>query len=293
LNPELVLDAHAIIGESPTWAPAERALYWIDVKRPALFRYDPQTRENRCWTVTSDLGAFALMDGNAALVALRHGIHRLDLESGALDLLAPPPFDPTLFRFNEGACDTSGRFWVGVMFDPIQGSMPKQRAALHSFTVGGGLQQHADVAELHNGMAWSADGRRFFLTHSFERAIYAYEFDPQSGTCGRKELFVHMPVGKGIPDGAAVDAEGCYWCAIHDGGRLNRYEPNGTLERELPLPVSKPTMCTFAGPELDVLYVTSASDGLSDEQRRAEPHAGGLFRLSPGVRGIPRPCIAR
>ena len=87
--------------------------------------------------------------------------------------------------------------------------------------------------------------------------------------------------------------EGFYWCAIHDGGRLNRYSADGKLDREIPLPVSKPTMCTFAGDNLDSLYVTSASDGLSDEQRRAEPHAGGLFRLSPGVTGIPRPYIAR
>ena len=186
---EVVLDIGATIGESPTWASAENALYWIDVKRPALFRYDPQTRENRCWTVTSDLGAFALMDGNAALVALRHGIHRLDLESGALDLLAPPPFDPTLFRFNEGACDTSGRFWVGVMFDPIQGSMPKKRAALHSFTIGGGLQQHADVAELHNGMAWSADGTHFYLSHSNEQDVFRFNYNTAVGRISQKRLF--------------------------------------------------------------------------------------------------------
>jgi sugar lactone lactonase YvrE len=171
LNLELVLDAHARIGESPTWSPTERALYWIDVKRPALFRYHPETGASRSWKVTSDLGAFALMEGNAALVALRHGIHRLDLGSGALDLLAPPPFDPRLFRFNEGVCDTSGRFWVGVMFDPAQGSPPEQRAALHSFTSAGGLERHDDVAALHNGMAWSADGMHLYLAHSYERAI--------------------------------------------------------------------------------------------------------------------------
>ncbi len=293
LNLELVLDAHARIGESPTWSPTERALYWIDVKGPELFRYHPATGESRSWKVTSDLGAFALMEGNAALVALRHGIHRLDLKSGALDLLAPPPFDPRLFRFNEGVCDTSGRFWVGVMFDPAQGSPPEQRAALHSFTSAGGLERHADVAALHNGMAWSADGMRLYLAHSYERAIYAYAFDPKSGALGGRELFARTPAGIGIPDGAAVDAEEYYWCAVHDGGRLNRYAPDGTLDSEIPLPVSKPTMCAFAGDDLDILYVTSASDGLSEQQRRVEPYAGALFRLFPGVRGIPRPYIAR
>ena len=125
---EVVLNAHAIIGESPTWSPAERALYWIDVKEPALHRYDLESQACRSRPVTSDLGAFALLDGNAALLALRYGIHRLDLTTGALELLAPPPFDPKLFRFNEGHSDDSGRFWVGVMFDPIHGSPPPQRA---------------------------------------------------------------------------------------------------------------------------------------------------------------------
>jgi sugar lactone lactonase YvrE len=247
MNPEIVLDAHATIGESPTWSASERAIYWIDVKKPALYRYDPKTGENRRWMVTSDLGAFALLEGNAALVGLRHGIHRLDLETGALDLLSPPPFDPEMFRFNEGACDPSGRFWVGVMFDPVSGSPPRERAALHSFTLKGGLKRHDDTAELHNGMAWDVTGERFFLAHSYDGAIYAYGFDPKAGSLGKRELFAQTPAGRGIPDGAAVDAEGFYWCAIHNGGRLDRYAPDGTVDREIPLAVSKPTMCAFAG----------------------------------------------
>lgn len=102
------------------------ALYWIDIKKPALHRYDPQSGACRTWLVSSDLGAFALLDGDAALLALRRGIHRLDLATGALELLAPAPFDPKLFRFNESQCDDSGRFWVGVMFDPVEGSPPRQ-----------------------------------------------------------------------------------------------------------------------------------------------------------------------
>ena len=130
---EVALDAHAIIGESPTWAAAEHALYWIDIKNPALYRYDPRLGSCRSWSLSSDVGAFALIDGGSALVALRHGIHRLDLTTGALDLLAPPPFDPTRFRFNEGLCDPTGRFWVGVMFDPIDGSSPRQRELVAQF----------------------------------------------------------------------------------------------------------------------------------------------------------------
>src|SRR5579872_44951 len=152
---ETVLDARATIGESPTWVAEEKALYWIDVKAPALHRYLLTDGTTRTWALTSDIGGFALMEGGSALVALREGLYRLDLDTGESRQLAPPPFDPALFRFNEGACDAKGRFWVGVMFDPIDDSIPPQQSSLHSFTLRDGLRTEPDSAELHNGMAWS------------------------------------------------------------------------------------------------------------------------------------------
>jgi sugar lactone lactonase YvrE len=294
MDVEVVLDLRAKIGESPTWSLADRVLYWIDIKEPALQRYDPQTGACRTWSVSSDLGAFALLEGeHAAVVALRYGIHCLDLRSGALELLAPPPFDPKLFRFNEGQCDSTGRFWVGVMFDPIERSSLPQRAALHSFTLSGGLRFEHDCAELHNGMACSADDRRFFVAHSRSGSIYAYDFDPQIGLLGSRGLFARVPSTLGLPDGAAIDAEGGYWCAVHGGGRLWRYTADGHFDREILLPVTQPTMCAFAGDDLDVLYVTSASEGLDADQMHAEPHAGALLRIRPGVKGIARHYVAR
>ena len=133
-------------------------------------RFTATTRRRggqRSWPMPSDIGAFALAsDPPGAVVALRTGMFRLDFASGSLTRLAPPPFDPALFRFNEGACDAAGRFWVGVMFDPLDGAPPPQKSSLHSFTLGGGLRPEPDAAELHNGMAWSADGRLFYLSHS-------------------------------------------------------------------------------------------------------------------------------
>lgn len=286
---EVMLDAHATIGESPTWIAAERALYWIDVKRPALYRFDPAIGENRGWLLTSDVGAFALMAGGAALVALREGIHRLDLESGALDLLAPPPFDPSMFRFNEGACDAAGRFWVGVMFDPVIGNPPPEPGRLHHFTLADGLQPVEDRAELHNGMAWSADDTRFYLSHSYDREIIRYHFDSATGQVADPQLFASIPLGDGIPDGAAIDAEGGYWCALHGGGRLRRFHANGNHDRDIALPVSQPTMCAFGGEDLQDLYVTSATDKLSPAQLTTEPHAGSILRIINQAKGRSRP----
>lgn len=291
---EVVLNAGATIGESPTWAPAEEALYWIDVKKPALYRYHPASGNQRAWPMPNDIGAFALVNGPpGAVVALRQGIFRLDFASGSLTLLAAPPFDPALFRFNEGACDSAGRFWIGVMFDPLDPTASSQKSSLHSFTLDHGLRPEPDVSELHNGMAWSPDGKLFYLAHSQTKEVLAFPFDPVHGRLGTRDLFVRIPPMLGLPDGAAIDSQGGYWCALHGGSRLRRYTATGAVDRDIALPVSQPTMCAFAGEALDVLYVTSSSDKLTSEQRQREPLAGALLRLRPGETGIVRPCTLR
>lgn len=290
---ETVLDFHATIGESATWVAEESALYWIDVKAPALHRYCPDDGSTRSWQMTSDIGGFALTGDGGAVVALRQGLFRFDLDSGAQYLLAPPPFDPSLFRFNEGACDTSGRFWIGVMFDPLKGSPPSQKGRLHSFTFKEGLRAEPDAAELHNGMAWTGDGKTFFLSHSYTGEIIAFDYEVEAGAISNRRVFATVPVELGIPDGAAIDTEGGYWSALHGGGKLLRFHPDGSIDRDIDLPVSQPTMPAFAGDDLATLYVTSASDQMSAVAKAREPQAGGLFRLDPGSRGVMRPVLVR
>lgn len=291
---ELLLDCRATIGESPTWSASEGALYWIDVKAPALHRLDANGTQRR-WGLGADIGAFALLHGDAgALVALRSGLFRLDFSTGDTSLVVPTPFDPNLYRFNEGICDASGRFWVGVMFDPLPGiAAATGAAALHSFTFAKGLVAASDRSDLHNGFAWNTSGDAFHWSHSYEGAVFRAPYDLAAGTIGPSEPFVEIR-GKGhLPDGAAMDEEGCYWCAIHGGGALHRYDADGELVSRIALPVSQPTMCAFVGPSLDEMVVTSARESLSPEQLAREPHAGGVFRLRPGVRGLPRPCVVR
>jgi sugar lactone lactonase YvrE len=291
---EVFIDSRATIGESPTWSEGGQALYWIDVKKPALYRYDMATAQQHVWDLTSDVGAFALIDDDsAAVVALREGIYRLDFESGSLTRLVQAPFDPKLFRFNEGACDATGRFWVGVMFDPLDEGAPPERASLHSFTLDGGLNPEPDAAELHNGMAWSPDGKTFYLSHSYRREVFAHAFDAARGRIGARRKFAQLPEDLGIPDGACVDIDGGYWCALYGGGRLRRYSAAGAVDTEVLLPVSQPTMCAFGGKDLEEMFVTSARDKLTAEQLRREPHAGAMFRLRPGKRGVPRRCAVR
>lgn len=292
---ETVLDFRAVIGESPTWVADERALYWIDVKAPSLHCYYPDDGSTFTWPMTSDIGGFALTADGGAVVALRQGLFRLDLNSGALELLAPPPFDPALFRFNEGGCDSKGRFWIGVMFDPLKGSRSTspQAGRLHSFTFEEGLREEPDAAELHNGMVWSGDGETFFLSHSNSGEIIAFDYDENGGLILNRRVFATVPAELGVPDGAAIDTEGGYWAALHGGGKLRRFHPDGSLDRDIDLPVSQPTMPVFAGEDLATLYLTSASDQMSAEAKAKEPLAGGLLRLDVGSRGVARPFLVR
>lgn len=286
---ETVLKADTIIGESPTWSAPEGALYFIDVKAPALFRLHPGSGQMDRWNLASDIGAFALLpDRGGALVALRTGLHRLYFATGIVELVASPPFDPAMHRFNEGGCDPAGRFWMGVMFDPLDSASPPRPGALHSYTGSGGLRREPDLAELHNGMAWSADGARMFLSHSNRQEIHHFVY--AHGAVSDKTLFATIPKADGLPDGAAIDTAGGYWCALHGGSALRRFYPDGSVDRTIGLPVSQPTMCCFAGPDLADLYVTTATDKLTADQRRQEPLAGAMLRLRPGERGISRRC---
>jgi sugar lactone lactonase YvrE len=290
-NVECICDYAAQTGESPLWSITEQVLYWIDIKQPALHRFDPQSRRDRHWILPSDIGCFALYaHGERAIVALRTGLYELQFGDGALRELARSPFDPALFRFNEGACDSTGRFWIGTMFDPRDADAPRldpSKGQLHSYSQREGLLAHHSFAVIPNGFGWDAHERNLYIAHTQERTIFTFEFDALSGQLGARRIFATIPQELGVPDGCAVDAEGCYWSALHGGGRLRRFHANGEPEHDVQLPVSLPTMCAFGGRELDVMYVTSKSIGLTATQRNREPLAGKLLRFRPGVHGRP------
>ena len=286
LKVELVLDARATIGESALWVAEENALYWSDIKAPALYKISLDGAQTTSWSLPADIGAFALDGGGRALVALRTGLFWLNLATESLTRVAAAPFDSNVIRFNEGACDSKGRFWIGVMVDPLDHPAGNELGALYSFRSDEGLVSHPDFCALTNGMAWNADETCFYLSHSYERQIYSFAYD--EGRLGTSTKFAYVAEPHGIPDGAAMDVEGGYWCAIHGAGCLHRYTQNGRLDRVISLPASQPTTCCFAGAALDELYITTAREKLTLDQLKAEPYAGGVFRVRPGVSGQPK-----
>jgi sugar lactone lactonase YvrE len=281
-----VLAADDLLGEGPVWSERHRALYWVDIKRPRLRRWTPGTEAVTDWPLPADVGSFALRARGGAVVALRTGLHLLDLDSGAVTAICDPENGRPENRFNDGKCDRRGRFWAGTMRDDE--SAPD--GSLYRLDADHSCTRMLSGVICSNGLGWSPDGTTLYYTDTWTRRIDAIEFDPETGALGARRAFARDDVpGEGVPDGLTVDSEGGVWSAKWDGWRVVRYAPDGSVDRVVPLPVQRPTSVAFGGPDLDTLYVTSARIGLDPAALRQAPQSGGLFAFHPGVRGLPEP----
>ena len=207
----------------------------------------------------------------------------------ASQLLATAPHAAAGMRFNDGRCDRQGRFWAGSMLQDMAAAAPV--GVLYRYS-SGQLTAHVPDLIVPNGLAFSPDGKTLYLSdsHPGVQAIWAFDYDTDTGTPHRRRLWVDMREHPGRPDGAAVDEDGCYWICANDAGLVHCLSPQGRLLRSLAVPVKKPTMCAFGGAQLDTLFVTSirpAGVSLDDQ-----PLAGGVFALQPGVKGLPETLFA-
>jgi sugar lactone lactonase YvrE len=200
-----------------------------------------------------------------------------------------------VFVFNDGRCDPSGRLLIGTMYQPLSpgDQQPHQSQGTPLWRYVGDRRWRAVTPDVHtsNGLAWSPDRRTMYHSDTTARTIWAWDYDAASGTPSMRRVFVHMADAPddGGPDGANVDRDGFYWCAVYGAGALRRYDPAGRLEREVKLPIRYPTMPAFGGDDLDTLYVTSPNWALSEEERRRRPNEGGLFALAAPVPGLAEP----
>lgn len=286
-RPELVLDAHARLGEGPLWDASRGVLWWIDILAGEIHAFDPRSGTDRTRAAEGQVGATALADDGRVVLALPDRLAALDPEAGRIATLADLPPGRVPLRCNDGRCDPDGGLWLGRMaLDEAPGE-----GSLVRVLPGGGTATVLDGLGCPNGMAWAADGRSFAFIDSPRRAIERFAWDPDAGVVGPPATLFSLDVADlpadAMPDGTAIDAEDHLWVAVWGGGCLLRIAPDGRLIARVDLPVSRPTSCAFGGPDLTDLYVTSAREGLGPAARTREPHAGGLFRLSPGVAGRP------
>ncbi|MEP6965450.1 MAG: SMP-30/gluconolactonase/LRE family protein [Polaromonas sp.] len=293
MKAELVLDARNATGESPVWHAAQQALYWVDIPAGRLCRWRVATGALSTWQAPEMLACIAPVQGaNTWIAGAESGIFRLDLGEGGqlgFESLAPVSHAMPGMRFNDGRCDRQGRFLAGTML--MNMAAGASVGGVYSYQNVSNLTCLLDGFITPNGMAFSPDGRTLYLSdsHPSVQQVWAFDYDIETGKPSNRRLFIDMNPLPGRPDGAAVDADGCYWICGNDAGLIHRFTPEGKLDCSLAVPVKKPAMCAFGGAGLDTLFVTSIRPegiDLSDQ-----PLAGGVFALRPGVRGLPEPMF--
>jgi sugar lactone lactonase YvrE len=277
--------AHCLVGEGPLWDVAEQALYFVDIVGRKVHRYDPSSGMTRSWDVPGVIGSMALRIGGGAVVALKDGIHTLDFASGDVKPLALPE-QPARAQFNDGKVDRRGRFVVGSGDSDLRDT--QHVGSLYSLGTDRRLTVLDTGIAIANGPCWSPDDRTLYFSDSLEHAVYAYDYDADSGAASDRRLFADTRELGGIPDGATVDTDGLMWMAICEGQKVVAFRPDGTIERIVEMPVKLPASVMFGGPDLDLLYVTTIDPTLL--ARPAEEGAGHLWVIEGlGAKGIAEP----
>ena len=283
-----VVDCRNVLGEGALWCPREQRLWWIDIASPSLWRFEPRSGRVEHWPLPKPPGCFALRKDGGFLIAFRNGFATLSEPGGELRWPDIPGLTLGDERFNDGKVDRAGRFWTGTLDRKLGaaiGQLYRVEPGLRVAAMDRGFT-------ISNGIGWSPDDQAMYFTDTPSHRIYRYNFDAATGQIANRRVFVEVEPGHGGPDGMTVDAQGYVWSAQFDRWCINRYAPDGKLDRSLHMPVQRPTTCMFGGSDLSTLYVTSARMDLAADALAAQPHAGGVFALEPGVRGLPEPRFA-
>jgi sugar lactone lactonase YvrE len=281
----VALDIRAELGECPVWSVEEQALYFVDIKGRALHRFEPISGGVTTMPVPEEIGCIGLMRGGGFIAGLRSGLWLLDSDGRVRTKLADNPEDQRTSRFNDGRVDAAGRFFAGTIDEPKAGA----QAHLYRYDRRGLVPVARDLLT-SNGVAFSPDGRTVYHSDTPTFTVWRYGYDPGTGELSDKRVFVRLEPtesDRGRPDGAAVDQQGCYWTALFEGGRIQRYSPDGRLVAEYPTPAHCPTMIAFGGRDLKTLYATSARTGRPSAELAHYPHSGSLFSMRVDVAGLP------
>jgi sugar lactone lactonase YvrE len=289
------------LGESPFWHPAERTLYWVDIPACQVKRL-AKDGTTQGWDMPSEPGCIAPLQAGGFMIALRDGVYRAPGWGSALALVARFNHDVRTTRFNDGKADPEGRFWAGTMYEPRDA----RRAELYCIDLRPDngdegrpvVQLKALNATIANGLAWAPDARTMYWSDTPQHVIHAWDWDARSNVMDNHRVFRQF-AGKpqewkpgmrgygGRPDGAAVDVEGNYWCAMFEGQRLLQLSPGGELLADIELPVRCPTMPCFGGDDLRTLYVTSSREKRPPDEIEALPLSGYVIAARVDVPGLP------
>ncbi|MDR6585285.1 gluconolaconase [Herbaspirillum sp. BH-1] len=287
MNAQLLVDGHHELGEGVLWCERSHTVFWTDIHASRLWNHDPQSGATRSWPMPERLCCFAFTaDPERLLIGLASRLAFFNLGTGAITPICRIEDDLPTTRLNDGRCDRQGRFVFGTLNEDAG------RAPIASF-----YRLNADLSlerlplpgiAISNSICFSPDGTRMYHCDSMEGKIMVCDYDPASGAIANQRVFADLAQQPGGPDGSTVDADGHVWNAQWGGARVVRFAPDGRIDRIVDMPTAQPSCVAFGGAALDTLFVTSAHEGMSAQQREQDALAGALFAVpETGVRGLP------
>lgn len=285
-TPTCLIPTRCALGESPRWHIAERRLYWVDIDRCQMLRWDAGNEAVEVRTFDAPVACFAFRRDGGMVLGMKDGCALIDDWDSPVVPFGPQVLtDKPRHRMNDGRADPAGRFWVGS----LNGAKDAEDATLYRLDPDGALTAIEGGMTTCNGAAFSPDGRHFAHSDTPSHAVRFYDVDPANGTLSNRRILRQFErgVGPGLgrPDGGSFDAEGCYWVAMFDGWRVVRLSPAGEVLRVVDLPVQRPTMIAFGGEDGRTAFVTSATTGLDAAALADQPDAGGMFAFRVDVPG--------
>jgi sugar lactone lactonase YvrE len=284
LQADLAMGAGCELAEGPVWDPSRGLLRWVDILPGRVHALDPVSGEHTWFDAGDPVGAVGLTRSGRLVLALVDGFALADHDGQRLTRLPGFSIDRTVSRFNDGKPDPWGSFWAGTMAWDERNGPP---CSLYRLGPDGTVIELLRDVGLSNGLDWTDDRRLFYYADSNTGRVDLFDTDPDTGALVGRRPFVTVKPAEGVPDGLTLDAEGCVWLAVWDSGELRRYTPGGRLDTVVRLPARQVTSAAFGGADLRTLYITTAREGYSDADLRAQPHAGDIFACTPGVTGRP------
>jgi sugar lactone lactonase YvrE len=278
----------AELGEGPVWVERHQALWFTDIKKRQIHRFDPASGEQASWYAPEHVGFALPAAGGGFVTGLKSGLHHFDERSGAFRLVASVEGDVPGNRINDGTVDPSGRLWFGTM----DNEEAEETGAIYRLADDGSVVHSGGECCITNGPAVSPDGRTLYHVDTLRGIVYACDVE-EDGSLARRRIFCEIDRREGYPDGPSVDAEGCLWIGLYSGWSARRYSPEGELIGTVRFPVSNVTKIAFGGHDLRTAFATTARQGLKPHQLVEQPQAGDLFWFEVEVPGLPSPQVSR
>lgn len=282
VEPKFIKSVRNELGESPVWNPNDNSLYWTDIQEKKLYSFSLSDEICRQWSLPERLGSFSFRKGGGIIGAFETGFATFNLDSNELNWLSRPLELGNGVRFNDGKTDPFGRFLAGTMDENCKDFS----GALWGISEKHEMHKLIESVCISNSLAWSPDGRTMYFSDSTKKVIEKFEYDPATGTLGEQGIHIDFTNQPGVPDGSAIDSKGGLWTAFYGGGQIIRTTSDGVIDEIIKLPVSQPTCCAFGGPDLDILFVTTAAQNLSREEIINKPLSGLVLRIDVNETGL-------